>query len=279
MADRGSPAVVPQSPEELARRALAGDREALERLVTQLQDGIFGLALRMLGHREDAEDATQEILVRIVTRLSQFDFRSRLTTWAYRIAVNCILDLRRSPDAKRRTSFQALGESIAANAGRAAAMPETERSLLVEQVKTACTLGMLQCLDRDLRAAFVLGDIMEMPGTEAAEILGISPALFRKRLQMARAAMIAFLRRHCGLISDEAPCRCNRMVALLPQAAPPAPAQGGASFVELREQVRRVEEARRAMAVHRLGLTQPGVDFARRLMAALDAHLQRVRKA
>lgn len=61
--------MAPQSPEELAQRALEGDREALERLVAQLQDGIFGLALRMLGHREDAEDATQEILVRIVTRL------------------------------------------------------------------------------------------------------------------------------------------------------------------------------------------------------------------
>ena len=67
--------------ETLARQALAGDREALNTLVRALQDDIYRLALRMLWNREDAEDATQEILVRIVTRLSQFEFRSQLKTW------------------------------------------------------------------------------------------------------------------------------------------------------------------------------------------------------
>jgi RNA polymerase sigma factor (sigma-70 family) len=81
--------------EHLARRAVDGDRDALEELVTALQGDVYGLALRMLWNREDAEDATQEILVRAVTRLSQFDFRSRLKTWVYRIAVNYILDVKR----------------------------------------------------------------------------------------------------------------------------------------------------------------------------------------
>jgi hypothetical protein len=57
--------------EDAARRAIDGDRDALERLVRALQGDIYRLALRMLCNREDAEDATQEILVRIVTRLSQ----------------------------------------------------------------------------------------------------------------------------------------------------------------------------------------------------------------
>ena len=82
--------------EDRARQAIDGDREALERLVRLLQADIYGLSLRMLWNREDAEDATQEILVRIVTRLSQFDFRSRLKTWAYRVAVNFILDVKKS---------------------------------------------------------------------------------------------------------------------------------------------------------------------------------------
>ena len=82
--------------EEEAHRAIVGDREGLETLVRALQGDIYGLALRMLCNREDAEDATQEILVRIVTRLSQFDFRSRLKTWAFRVAVNYILDAKKS---------------------------------------------------------------------------------------------------------------------------------------------------------------------------------------
>jgi len=64
--------------EDVARRAVDGDRGALDSLVQALQGDIYGLALRMLWNREGAEDATQEILVRVVTRLSQFDFRSRL---------------------------------------------------------------------------------------------------------------------------------------------------------------------------------------------------------
>jgi DNA-directed RNA polymerase specialized sigma24 family protein len=66
--------------EDLARLALDGNREAVEELVRALQGDVYGLALRMLWNREDAEEATQEILVRTVTRLAQFDFRSALKT-------------------------------------------------------------------------------------------------------------------------------------------------------------------------------------------------------
>jgi RNA polymerase sigma factor (sigma-70 family) len=72
--------------EDLGRLAINGDKGALDLVVGDLQPHVYGLALRMLWNKEDAEDATQEILVRIVTRLSQFDFASRLQTWAYRVA-------------------------------------------------------------------------------------------------------------------------------------------------------------------------------------------------
>lgn len=267
------------SPEELARQALDGEREPLEKLVESLQGDLFGLALRMLGNREDAEDATQEILIRIVTRLSQFDFRSRLKTWAYRIAVNAILDFRKTPWEKQKRNFQQLGDAIVAGIG-ADAPPETERSLLIEEVKTACTLGMLQCLDRPHRAAFILGEILETPGPEGAEILGIPAALFRKRLQKARGKMLRFLRGYCGLVSDGALCRCNRQVPAavrggIVQLEGSRLAAGETSFEEARSKVRQVEEARRAMAVHRCSRPAgSSVDFARRLMTALEAHFR-----
>ena len=59
----------------------------------------------MLWNREDAEDATQEILVRVVTRLAQFDFRSKLKTWVYRVAVNYILDVKKSPVERMHSTF------------------------------------------------------------------------------------------------------------------------------------------------------------------------------
>lgn len=95
--------------EDVARRALDGDRDALDRLARALQDDVYTLALRMLWNREDAEDATQEILVRAVTRLARFEFRSRLKTWVYRIAVNYLLDVRRSPVERMKLNFARSG--------------------------------------------------------------------------------------------------------------------------------------------------------------------------
>ena len=99
--------------EDLARQAVEGDRHALEQVVTNLQRDVYGLAIRMLWNREDAEDATQEILVRVVTRLAQFDFRSRLRTWVYRIAVNYVIDVKKSPVERMKLSFEAFGEDLA----------------------------------------------------------------------------------------------------------------------------------------------------------------------
>jgi RNA polymerase sigma factor (sigma-70 family) len=260
--------------ETLARRALAGDREALDSLVRGLQDDIYRLALRMLWNREDAEDATQEILVRIVTRLSQFGFRSRLKTWAYRLSVNYILDLKKSPIERLNLTFQQFAEDLTEGIEPASAT-ETERSVLIEEVKVGCSLAMLQCLDRSHRIAFVLGDILELSGPEAAEILEIDPALFRKRLQLARESVHSFIQSHCGLVSDEAACRCHRRVpsaAVVSEVTQPLNfASRATSFQEARALVRQVEDARSTLALYRTSEPRAAsVDFAQRLVASLN---------
>jgi RNA polymerase sigma factor (sigma-70 family) len=262
--------------EDLARQAVGGDRDALDRLVRHLQTDVYGLALRTLWNREDAEDATQEILVRVVTRLAQFDSRSKLRTWVYRIAVNYILDVKKSPVERMKLNFQAFAEDLAD--GLSSDGPtEAERSLLIEEVKVGCTLGMLQCLDRPHRLAYVLGEILELPGPEAAEALDITSELFRKRLQHARAAIEAFTRTHCGLVSDSAACACHRRLPAairLGRIRPDALdfAEHPASYQETRELVRRAEEARWALQVHRA--SQPrasAVDVARRIAKSFDS--------
>jgi len=79
----------PPSLEELARRAVAGERDAVSGLLRALQGDVYGLALRILWQREDAEDATQEILIRVITRLSQFDFRSAARQGVRRLSELC----------------------------------------------------------------------------------------------------------------------------------------------------------------------------------------------
>src|SRR6478672_4371201 len=128
----------PRSLEDLARRAIGGDREALDLVARELQGDIYGLALRMLWNKEDAEDATQEILVRIVTRLAQFDFRSRLKTWAYRVAVNHILDVKKSAIEQLHLTFDRFADDLTGGLEPESA-DDTDRSLLIDDVKVGCS--------------------------------------------------------------------------------------------------------------------------------------------
>ena len=120
--------------------------------------------------------------------------------------MNYILDVKKSAVERLHLSFERFAEDLTAGVS-SAAPAETERSLLIEEVKVGCTFGMLQCLDRPHRLAYVLGEILELPGPEAAEALDVSPELFRKRLQHARTAILSFTRTY------SAPCRCNRQRA------------------------------------------------------------------
>jgi RNA polymerase sigma factor (sigma-70 family) len=264
----------PATLEDVARQAIEGSQDALDRLVKDLQGDVYGLALRMLWNREDAEDATQEILVRVVTRLAQFDFRSRLKTWVYRVAVNYILDVKKSSVERLHLSFETFAEDLAQ--GLSTDGPaDAERSTLVEEVKVGCTLGMLQCLDRPHRLAYILGEILEIPGPEAADALEITAEVFRKRLQHARTAIESFTRSYCGLVSDTAACTCNRRVPAALRigrirADSPDFAAVETSFWEARAIIRRVEQARWALEVHHASHPRgSSVDFARRLAESL----------
>ncbi len=213
--------------------------------------------------------------MRVVTRLANFNFHSKLTTRVYKIAVNYILDVKKSPVERMRLNFQAFADDLAD--GLSSDGPaDAERSLLTEEVKIGCTLGMLQCLDRPHRLAYVLGEILDLPGPEAAEALEITPELFRKRLQHARTAIESFTRRYCGLVSDGAACGCHRRVPAALHAGRIRKeafdfAQRPASYQETRTFVRRVEYARWALEVHRSSHLRPSsVDFARRLARSLD---------
>ena len=267
--------MTPIALEDLARQAIGGDREALDRLVRALQSDVYGLAVRMLWNREDAEDATQEILVRTVTRLAQFDFRSKLKTWVYRIAVHYILDVKKSPVEHMHLNFQRFADDLIQGLS-SDGPPDSERSLLIEEVRIGCTLGMLQCLDRPHRLAYVLGEILDLSGPESAEALGISTELFRKRLQHARTAIEAFTSAYCGLASNRAACACPRRVPAALRVGRVRPdaldfADQPTSYQEIRELVRRTENARWALQVHRASHPRSTVDFARRIAESLDS--------
>lgn len=199
--------------EELATRAAAGDSKALSRLVEEVQHPMYKLALRFLGHPEDAKDASQEILVRLVTNLGSFEGRSQFMTWAYTVAVRQLMRTRKRQvessvkDAETFAAFLDRGMS-----DRDYTAEEAEYRLLCAEVRLSCTYGMLLCLSRPLRASYILGDAMGMPDTIAAEVCGISRAAHRQRVARARQTMRHIIADRCGLIDASNPCRCGRQI-------------------------------------------------------------------
>lgn len=198
----------------LVARAKHGDREALEAVIESSRDRIYNLALRMLWHPADAEDATQEILIRVVTHLGSFRGESAFTTWVYRVASNYLLTTRKRRAEREELTFERFAEQLDAGLASDAShlADDVETRLLLEDVKLGCTQGMLLCLDRDHRLAYILGHVFALPSNEGAEILEITPAAFRKRLSRARQRLHHFMERKCGLVNPGNPCRCARRV-------------------------------------------------------------------
>ena len=84
----------------LVEQAVAGDKASLETVILSVQDLVFNLSLRMLGTFPDAEDATQDILLKIMTHLSSFRGDSAFSTWVFSIATNHLKNYKKHMFAK-----------------------------------------------------------------------------------------------------------------------------------------------------------------------------------
>src|SRR5256885_6380309 len=97
---------------ELVELAQAGDRAALEPLVLRHQAWIYNIAVRMVFQPHDAEEVTQEVLVKVITRLSTFKGESKFRTWLYRIAANHVVNMKRRGAETQSLTFASYGAAI-----------------------------------------------------------------------------------------------------------------------------------------------------------------------
>ena len=199
--------------EKLVELAVMGEKEALENIVKCIQDRVYKLALRMLAHPEDADDATQEILIKIITHLSGFRKESMFMTWVYRISSNHLLTTRKRRAELKEINFEQCQQQIDKRFADTwhPSMSDAEQKLIVEELRLNCLQALLQCLDRSLRIAYVLGEIFEVKSNEGAYILDITPEAFRQRLTRARKLIRKFMQKNCSLINLENPCSCSRL--------------------------------------------------------------------
>jgi len=205
----------------LARRAAEGDRDALTELVREIQHPMYRLALRFLGNPDDAQDACQEILIRVVTRLGTFEGRSKFSTWVYTVAVRSLLRTRKRMYESAVRGAEEYAAALDAGMGEFdPTLEEAEYRLLSEEVRISCTYGMLLCLPRAQRAAYLLADVLGLTDAEGADVLDCSRDAFRQRVSRARRTLRVVIDNRCGLVDPANPCRCGRQIASGEAAGP-----------------------------------------------------------
>ncbi len=179
----------------LVARARGGDTAAMGLLLEAYQQRVFGLCSRMVDHRDDAADLTQDVLMRMMTGLAGFDGRCSLSTWVYRIAVNTSIS-----HLRRRRAARAGGGS---HPGSGLSLPDSDPSwpestldreptgeeYVQTNEKRASLLAALGRLGDEARVLLVLRDGRALAYENVAEILGLPIGTVKSRLFRARLAL------------------------------------------------------------------------------------------
>lgn len=167
-------------------RAVAGDRPAFDELILSYQGRVLMTAWRLLGSREDAQDATQEVFLRLYRHLKRLDTKRPLLPWLYRMTVNACHDLYRK---RRRTDALPIEdlESAAPSSDPAGEIRRTEQRKIIA--------AALRTLTEKEREAVVLRDIEGLSTAEVAEALGSTESTVRSQISMARVKIRKFVER------------------------------------------------------------------------------------
>lgn len=198
---------------ELVRLAQSGSRQALESLITRHQRWIYNIALRMVYHPQDAEDAAQEIFIKVVTHLSTFRGESQFRTWLYRVAINHLLNVKRAHGRIESWDFDKYGRELDGTPDADLPDPSSVSAdvrLYVHEARIGCTTGMLLCLDAEQRLVYILGAIFGVTDRVGAALFEISRDSFRQKLSRARQDLHSFMNDKCGLVKATNPCRCAK---------------------------------------------------------------------
>ena len=171
----------------LVARARAGDEIAFERIMLATEQRVVSIAWRMLGNRDDARDAAQDVYLRVFKYLARFRAGEDFRGWLYRITINVCHDFARKKGATGFGQFDQIDfvqESAALETGRRGTDPES-RALHEQQL--ALIWSALQSLPPKERAALVLRDLEGFSTEEVAQALGSRAVTVRSQVSSARA--------------------------------------------------------------------------------------------
>lgn len=195
------------SDEELAarcKRELPHDTRSYEVLVQRHMNRVYGLIYRMVGNREEAEDLSQEVFVKVYNNIKKYEQQAAFATWLYRIATNTALDAldrsKRRPQAAAPLKNQNKGEDetdLLSLQPSGAAGPE-ESAIQVELRE--CISRVLRKLDKEQARMLVMRDFNDLSYDEIASSLGAGLSAVKMRIHRSRLAFQEIFGQLCGKI-------------------------------------------------------------------------------
>ena len=171
--------------EDLARRAAAGDRPALDDLLRKIEPGVLRHCARFLPYRQDAEEACQDVLLKVATRIDTFGGRSTFSTWLYAVTAN-----------EARQTYRALRRRFAEHGTD---LPIERPDPRTTSVIAGSRLDLLDALERleaehpELISAFVLRDLSDLEYGDIARHLDVPVGTVKARIHHARRYVRASL--------------------------------------------------------------------------------------
>ena len=173
----------------LIKKAQKGDVESFEEILYRYQSIIYNISYRFAGSSEDAEDMTQEVFIKIFRNINSFQFKSKLSTWIYRVTTNTCLDIvKRKKD--NMTAFS-LDDTLEDGEGKllsseiADSRPTPDKQAEQHEIKNAVNKAISQ-LPEDYRAVVILRDIHGLPYDDIAEIVDCSVGTVKSRISRGR---------------------------------------------------------------------------------------------
>jgi RNA polymerase sigma-70 factor (ECF subfamily) len=170
-----------ENDQNLVERVKSGDEGAFSELIYIYQSRIFALASRLVASDQDAEEIVQDVFVSLYRKIGEFEGRSSLSSWLYRITFNCALmklRTRHRKDRREQMSFLAKSEE--------GERPDTVEDQFVRVEKLKIAQEVIDSLPESFRTIFFLRDVDGLTGDETASRLGLTTAAVKSRLHRAR---------------------------------------------------------------------------------------------
>jgi RNA polymerase sigma-70 factor (ECF subfamily) len=185
----------------LVQRAQAGDQQALSDVLRRCYQQIHRWALSLTGDRDDADDVTQDVLIRVHQHLGQYRERSSFTTWLYRVTRNSAGDFHRRRVRRERALERSAQAENRPPGAAATPLDELQASRVIDLVK-----ALFEELPERQREVFDLVDLQDWSPVEVSQTLNMKPVTVRAHLHRARRAVRKrILERHPELMEELSP--------------------------------------------------------------------------